>query len=89
MELTSINLIVKFNREKYLETKQLNVVVLPNKFLAYAIVAEWEMQRDVIRKTTLPLTELACRTQDIIAHEEAYNELKEDVLSYFEGEQLW
>lgn len=81
--------LVRIGKEHYLKTSKEHLVVFPNKMLANAVIAEWEMQRGIIRSTTMHLTELMCRVQDISVDELSRQGMIDHILTFFDSEELW
>ncbi len=79
---------VRIGKDYYLKTVKQNLVEFPNRLLAHAAAAEWEMQVDIIRPATLQITELMCRVQDVLADQITKNVMVKNLLAYFEAEHI-
>ncbi|KAL0491021.1 ATP synthase Mitochondrial F1 complex assembly factor 2 [Acrasis kona] len=79
--------VVRIGQEQYLRSLTTNnVVVLPNKYLTNAVVAEWELQQEFIRPNTLPISNLLVNIQDAKDNPLHEEKLKGVVLGYFDAE---
>jgi chaperone required for assembly of F1-ATPase len=63
-----------------------NEFLLPNEKLAQAVAREWQEQKDVIRKETMPLTQLACVALDLAAPKR--DAVLKDILPYGETDLI-
>ena len=62
-------------------------VVVPNREIADAVVAEWEAQRELIDPTTMPLTRFANSVVDAVV--DRVDAVTEDIAKYFQSDLLF
>ena len=73
--------------EKPVNTPAKHRLQLPHKSLAKAVAAEWQAQQEIIDKTTMPLTGMACLAIDIALPRR--NELIVELLEYGETDLIF
>jgi chaperone required for assembly of F1-ATPase len=58
-------------------------VIFPNEFSAVAAMGEWETQKEFLRSSSLPLTNLFCKVQDMKDFPGGMAKVKHEILEFF------
>jgi len=77
------------NKTSFLRTQNEKNVVFPNELAAVAAMGEWETQKEYLRSTSLPLTNLFCKVQDMKDFPGGKAKVKHEILQFFtSGEHI-